>query len=74
MNYIIEKKNFYKEDDIILFEYWYKPIGKDRFITPAKIKERQGRKYLVSHSVENSKIKNAPDELITTDQIIHVAN
>lgn len=71
MNYIIEKKNFFNVGDTILIEYWYKPSGKDRFITPVKIKEKKGRKYLVSHDVEKSKIKNAPDELITSNKIIH---
>ena len=71
MDYIIEKKNFYKEGDTVLVEYWYKPSGKDKFITPVKITKKQGRKYLVSHNVDKSRIKNAPDELITPNKIIH---
>lgn len=71
MKYLIEKNSYYKVGDVILLEYWYKPTGKDRFITPVKITKIQGRKYLVSHDVDKSRIKNAPDELITTNQIIH---
>ena len=70
MKYITEKKNFYKEGDIVYIEYWYKPTGKDKFLTPVKIEKIQGRKYLVSYSVEKSKIQNAPDELITSSRII----
>ena len=39
-------------------------------ITAVKIKEKQGNKYLVSHLVKESKIQNAPDELITSSKII----
>ena len=71
MDYIIEKKDFYKVGDTVLIEYWWKPTGKDRFITPVKIKEKHGRKYLVSHNADKSRIKNAPDELIASNKIIH---
>jgi hypothetical protein len=70
MKYILEKNNFYNIGDIIYIEYWYKPTGKDRFITPVKILEIKGRKYTISHDVEKSKIQNAPDELIKPSQII----
>ena len=71
MDYIIEKKDFYKVGDTVFIEYWWKPTGKDKFITPVKIKEKQGRKYIVSHHVEKSRIKNAPDEIIPSNKIIH---
>jgi len=70
MKYLTEKKNFYKEGDIVFIEYWCKPTGKEKIVTPVKIEKTQGRKYLVSHSVEKSKIKNAPDELIASNKII----
>lgn len=66
MNYLIESKNFYKEGDIILIEYWY-----NKMITPVKIIKKQGRQYLVSYSINESKIQNAPDELIASNKIIH---
>ena len=65
MNFIVEYKSFYKEGDTIYIEYWY-----NNMITAVKIKEKQGNKYLVSHLVKESKIQNAPDELITSSKII----
>ena len=65
MNFLIEYKSYYKDGDIVYIEYWY-----DKMITPVKIKERQGKQYLVSHSIEKSKIQNAPDELIKRNKII----
>jgi len=74
MNYLIKYSNFesilekrisYKEGDIVYIEYWY-----NKMITPVKIKEKKGKKFLVSHDVEKSKIQNAPDELIKPSQII----
>jgi hypothetical protein len=74
MNYLIKYSNFesilekrisYKEGDIIYIEYWY-----NKMITPVEIKEKKGKKFLVSHNVDKSKIQNAPDELIKPSQII----
>jgi len=74
MNYLLkysnfevltEKKSFYQKGDIVYIEYWYNKI-----ITPVIIKEKQGNKFLVSHNVSESKIKNAPDELLRSSQII----
>ena len=65
MKYILEFKSFYNEGDIVLIEYWYNDME-----TPVKILEKVGNKYLVSHNVEQSKIKNAPDELILKKDII----
>ena len=70
MKYILEKNNFYNIGDIIYIEYWYKPTGKDRFITPVKILEIKGRKYTISHNIKESKIQNAPDEKIKASKII----
>jgi hypothetical protein len=74
MNYLIkysnfenlsEKKSYYKEGDIVYIEYWY-----NKMITKVRIKEIKGRKFLVSHNISESKIKNAPDEIIKSTQII----
>ncbi len=65
MKFLLEYKSFYKIDDIILIEYWYNDM-----LTPVKIIEKQGSKYKVSHNIEQSKIKNAPDELIKSSEIV----
>jgi hypothetical protein len=65
MKYLIERKDYYNIDDIVLIEYWYNSM-----ICPVKIIEKQGSKYKVSHNIEQSKIKNAPDELIKSSEIV----
>lgn len=65
MKFLCEFKSFYKEGDIVLIEYWYNDM-----VTPVIIIEKKGKKYLVSHNVEGSKIQNAPDELLTKKDII----
>ena len=65
MNFLLEFKDFYKVGDKVLIEYWYNGM-----ITPCIIKEKIGRKYLISHSISESNIKNAPDELISKNDII----
>ena len=66
LNYsIFENKKPYNIGDVVYIEYWYKHI-----VTPVKINEIQGNKFLVSHNTEKSKIQNAPDELIRKNQII----
>lgn len=65
MNFILEFKSFYKPGDLVLIKYWY-----NRMVTPVRIVEKRGNKFLVSHDVESSKIRNAPDELIKNSEII----
>jgi hypothetical protein len=66
MKFILEYKSFYKEGDIVLIEYWYNDM-----ITPVKILKKISKKsYKVTHNVPNSKIKNAPDEIIKLSDII----
>lgn len=65
MKYILEFKSFYKEGDVILIEYWYNDME-----TPVKILEKRGKSYLVTHNITESKIKNAPDEIISKKDII----
>ena len=67
MKYLIERKKFGKYDigDIVIIEYWYNGM-----LCPVLLKEKRGNRFLVSHNVESSKIKNAPDEVISTTDII----
>jgi hypothetical protein len=65
MKFILEYKNYYKEGDIVIIEYWY-----NNMITPVKILEKQKKKFLVTHNISDSKIQNAPDETIKSSQII----
>jgi len=67
MKFILEYKNFFQEGDVVQIEYWY-----NHMVTPVKILEKVGRKYLVSHNVDESKIKNAPDELIRKKYILSI--
>lgn len=65
MEYLLEWSNYYGVDDVVYISYWYNGM-----ITPVRIKEIRGRKYLVDHGVDSSQIKNAPSELITRKDII----
>lgn len=65
MEFLLEYKNYYQEGDTILIEYWYNSM-----ITPVKIIEKRSRSYVVSHNIEGSQIKNAPDEVIKSKDII----
>jgi len=59
------KKDNFKQGDVVLIEYWYKNI-----LTPVLIKEKIKRKFKVSHSLEQSQIQNAPDEIIKKEDIV----
>lgn len=66
MRFICEFKSFYNEGDIVLIEYWYNDM-----ITPVKILEKiSSKSYKVSHNISQSKIQNAPDEVVKTTDII----
>ena len=66
MKFLLEFKEFYKVGDIVLIEYWYNDM-----ITPVKIVEQISKqKFKVSHNIEQSKIKNAPNEIIKKSDII----
>ena len=66
MNYLFEFKSFYKEGDIVLIEYWYNDM-----ITPVKIIEKLSSKsFRISHKLPESKIFNAPDEIIKSSDIL----
>ena len=66
MKYITEYKSYYKINDEVLIEYWYGNVG----IVPVKIIEKKGNKYKVSFNVKNSKIINAPEQIISGASII----
>ena len=66
MKFLLEFKSFLKEGDNVLIEYWYNDM-----VTPVKILEKLSKvSYKVSHNVSNSKISNAPDEIIKSTDII----
>jgi hypothetical protein len=67
MKFILEFSSYYKQGDIVIIKYWY-----NKMITPVKILEKRGNKYLVSHNVSQSKIQNAPDELLKNSDIISI--
>lgn len=68
MKFLLEYKSFYKEGDIVLIEYWY-----NHMVTPVKIIEKISKKSLkVSHNISESEIKNAPEEIIKTSDIIDI--
>lgn len=66
MQFIVEFKSFYKIGDIVLIEYWYNDMA-----TPVKIIEQLSpRTFKVSHNISESKIFNAPDEIVKSSDII----
>lgn len=69
MNYLLEFKNYYKEGDLVLIEYWYNGM-----ITPVKILEKIGRRFKVTHNISQSQIFNAPDEIVSSSDIIDHLN
>ena len=69
MQFIVEFKSFYKVGDFVLIEYWYNDM-----ITVVKIVEQTSpRSFKVTHNIPESEIKNAPDEVIKTSDIIDIA-
>jgi hypothetical protein len=67
MKFILEYKTFYSVEDIVLIQYWYNGL-----VTPVKILEKQGNRFLVSHDISESKIRNAPTELLKNSEIISI--
>ena len=65
MKYLIESNNFYKKGDLVLIEYWYNGM-----ICIVEVIDIIGKKILVSHNNNFSDIKNAPNELIKSSDII----
>ena len=59
------KKRSFNKGDVVLIEYWYKDI-----LTPVKIIEKIKRKYRVTHSIDESEIFNAPEQLVSKQEIV----
>ncbi len=85
MKFILEFNSYktpvYKVGDVVLVEYWYldeescSPLLLKEFpYTPVKIVEKLSKvSFKVSHDVPNSNIKNAPDEIVKSRDIIDFA-
>lgn len=69
MKFLLEYKSFYNEGDIVLIDYWYN----DMITTVKIVKKLSKSSYKVTHNNPNSKIKNAPDEVIKSSDIIDIA-
>jgi hypothetical protein len=68
MKFLLEYKAFYKEGDIVLLEYWYNDM-----LVPVKIIEKISKsRFKVSYDVESSDIRNAPDEVIKSSDILDI--
>lgn len=65
MKFLLEFKNYYKEGDIVLIEYWYNDM-----VTPVKILNKTKHKYEITHNIPESQIFNAPNEFIKVSDII----
>jgi hypothetical protein len=69
MKFLLEYKSFFNEGDIVLIQYWYNDM-----IVPVKVIEKISKKsFKVSHNIPESKIQNAPDEVIKSTDIIDIA-
>lgn len=83
MKFILEYKQYkpsFQPGDIVLVEYWYldepgcdERLHKAMPFTPVRILEKKGRSFLVSHDVDGSKIRKAPEELVKSADIIDFA-
>ena len=66
MRFLLEYKAFYQEGDVVLVEYWYNDM-----LVPVKIIEKISKsRFKVSYDVEGSDIRNAPDEVIKSSDIL----
>jgi hypothetical protein len=66
MKFLTEFKSFYKVGDTIILEYWYNDM-----LVPVKVVEIISKNKLkVTHNIPQSKIPNAPDEIIKTSDIL----
>jgi hypothetical protein len=81
MKFILEYKKYkptYEVGDVVLIEYWYLDedncspyLNRELPLTPVKIIEKLSKvSFKVTHNIPNSKIKNAPDEVIKSKDII----
>jgi hypothetical protein len=84
MKFILEYNSFspkrYEVGDIVLIEYWYLDdescdvrLHRELPFTPVKIVKKIGRSFLISHSIPESLLNGAPDEIIKGTDIIDFA-
>jgi hypothetical protein len=68
MKFLLEYKSFFNEGDLVIIEYWYNDM-----ITVCKITEKISNKsFKITHDIEESRIRNAPDEIIKASDIIDI--
>lgn len=66
MKFLLEFNSFYKVGDIVLIEYWYNDM-----LIPVKVVDIISKNKLkITHNIPESKIPNAPDEIIKTSDIL----
>jgi hypothetical protein len=66
MKFLFEFNSFYNIGDVVLIEYWYNDM-----LVPVKVVEIISKNKLkVTHNIPQSKIPNAPDEIIKTSDIL----
>jgi len=80
MKFLLEYRSYkpaYQVGDTVLVEYWYldEPFCDERLhrelpYTPVKIVEKRGRSFKVSHSIPQSRLGSAPDEIVKASDII----
>lgn len=57
--------NNFKEDDIVLIEYWYNDL-----LLPVKIIKKDGRKYHISFDIAENSLQKAPEQIIKKEDIV----
>lgn len=66
MKFLFEFNSFYNIGDVVLIEYWHNDM-----LVPVKVVEIISKNKLkVTHNIPQSKIPNAPDEIIRTSDIL----
>ncbi len=81
MKFLLEYKSYgkqsYQAGDTVLVEYWYLDdpdcdgrLHRELPYTPVKILEKIGRSFKVTHSIPESRLKGAPDEIVKGSDII----
>ena len=66
MRYLYEYNSFkFDIGDKVIIHYWY-----NNMLTPVEIVSKVGSKFEITHNVEGSEIFNAPNEIISKNEII----
>lgn len=68
MKYFKDRKIYEKcsVGDTVWIKYWYD----NDIITPVRIVGKSGRKFVVSHDIKESQLRNAPEETIFPKDIV----